>query len=108
MITQEQIKGLATRVEALKGYLNNIIILGFFNVFWFLICSVIFFLSLFKFLETKSPLMFLILFLSTNHFVNIALVSVVEPVLFRYSFYTNLVMCTVVLGLCLKAIKIEN
>ena len=95
-------------IKTLKGYLNNIIILGFFNVFWFLICSVIFFLSLFKFLETKSPLMFLILFFSTNHFVNIALVSVVEPVLFRYSFYTNLVMCTVVLGLCLKAIKIEN
>ena len=95
-------------VKTLKSYFNNIIILGFYNFFWFLICSFILFFSLFRFLKTKSPLMFLILFLSTNHFVNIVLVSVVEPVLFRYSFYTNLVMCALVLGLCLKAIKIEN
>ena len=95
-------------VKTLKSYLNNIIILGFYNFFWFLICSFILLFSLFNFLKTKSPLMFLILFFSTNHFVNIVLVSVVEPVLFRYSFYTNLVMCALVLGLCLKAIKIEN
>ncbi len=96
-------------IKTIKSYSNNFIRLGFSNFFWFFSCSFILFFSLFNFFKTKSPSMFFILFLSTTHFVNIVLVSIVEPVLFRYSFYTNLAMCAVVLGLCLKTIKkIEN
>ncbi len=95
-------------VKTLKSYLNNIVKLGFSNFFWFFVCSFILFFSLFKFLSSRSPKMFFILFLSTTHFVNIFLVSIFEPVLFRYSFYTNLVMSALVLGLCLKTIKTEK
>ena len=95
-------------IKTIKSYSNNIIRLGFSNVFWFFLCFFMLFFSMFKFFKTKSPSMFFILFLSTTHFVNIVLISIVEPVLFRYSFYTNLAMCAVVLGLCLKTIKIKN
>ena len=95
-------------IKTLKIYLNNIIRLGFSGFFWFFVCSFILFFSLFKFLKTESAAMFFILFLSITHFVNIVLVSIVEPVLFRYSFYSNLAMCALVLGLSLKTIKIKN
>ncbi len=95
-------------IKTLKIYLNNIIRLGFSNFFWFFVCSCVLFFSLLKFLKTQSASMFFILFLSVTNFVNIVLVSIVEPVLFRYSFYSNLTMCAIVSGLCLRTIKIKS
>lgn len=92
-------------VKTVKLYLNNFIRLGFSNFFWFLVCLVVLSFSILEFLKSKSSTIFLILFLSTTHFLNILLVSIFEPVLFRYSFYTNLTLCALVAGLCLKAIK---
>ena len=37
--------------------------------------------------------------------INIFIVSLVEPVLFRYSFYTNLALCALFFGFCIKAVK---
>ena len=92
-------------IKTVKLYLNNFIRLGFSNFFWFLVCLIVLSFSIIEFLKSKSSTTFLILFLSTTHFLNILLVSIFEPVLFRYSFYTNLTLCAFVAGLCLKAIK---
>ena len=92
-------------IKTIKIYLNNFIRLGFSNFFWFLVCLVVFSVSILEFFKSKSPTTFLILFLSTTHFLNVMLVSIVEPVLFRYSFYTHLTLCALVAGLCLKEIK---
>ena len=95
-------------IKTIKLYLNNFIRLGFTNFFWFLICLFVLFFSTFEFCKSKSPLMVITLFLSTTHFLNILLVSIVEPVLFRYSFYTNLTLCALVAGLCIKTIKTQR
>tara|TARA_Y100000589_G_scaffold331617_1_gene385933 strand:- start:5149 stop:6408 length:1260 start_codon:yes stop_codon:yes gene_type:complete len=92
-------------LKTIKIYLDNIIKLGFSGFIWFFICCFIFYFSLTKFLKSKSSTIFFILFLSTTHFINIFIVSLVEPVLFRYSFYTNLALCALFFGFCIKAVK---
>ena len=92
-------------LKTVKIYLDNIIKLGFSGFIWFFICCFILYYSLIKFFKSKSNTMFFTLFLSTTHFVNIFIVSLVEPVLFRYSFYTNLALCALFFGFCIRAIK---
>ena len=92
-------------LKTIKIYLDNIIKLGFSGFIWFFICCFILYFSLTNFFKSKSSLMFFTLFLTTTHFVNIFIVSLVEPVLFRYSFYTNLALCALFFGFCIRAIK---
>ena len=85
-------------LKTVKIYLDNIIKLGFSGFIWFFICCFILYYSSIKFFKSKSNTMFFTFFLSTTHFVNIFIVSLVEPVLFRYSFYTNLALCALFFG----------
>ena len=88
-------------LKTIKIYLDNIIKLRLYLVFYMLFYI---YFSLTNFFKSKS-LMFFTLFLTTTHFVNIFIVSLVEPVLFRYSFYTNLALCALFFGFCIRAIK---
>lgn len=94
-------------LKTIKIYFSNIIQLGFFGPLWFLICLFISFFSLINFYQKKSSINFLILFLCLGQFINILLVSIFEPVLFRYSFYTNLSLCCLIMAISIKGLKIK-
>ena len=98
-------------MRIIQGYVLNLTKLGFGGLNWLILSVVILFISFWKLWSTRATVYFIASVISVSHFVNIIIVCLLEPVLFRYSFYTDLPLVVLVLTLILvgtKNLKIEN
>ena len=86
-------------ISLISAYVDNIVHLGFAGWIWFLLTIFILFLSLFYFIKFKTQRLFIICSVCMAHFCNIILVSVLEPVIWRYSFYTELPLTVMIITL---------
>ena len=86
-------------ISFMSAYIDNIVYLGFAGWIWFLLTFFILFLSLFYFIKLKTKRLFILLSICIAHFCNIVLVSVLEPVIWRYSFYTELPFTVMIISL---------
>jgi hypothetical protein len=91
-------------LKLIKAYLSNILHIGFGNWVWGSICLITLMVSFILFFQTQTVPLYMILLLASSHFINISIVSVLEPVLFRYSFYTGLPLGIVILAFCLSSL----
>jgi len=87
-----------------KAYANNLIYLGFGSPLYFIIYLTTFLTASVLFLRQQNPVWFLSVVISLAHFINIAVVTVLQPVMFRYSFYTELPMTVLMVILVIVAI----
>ncbi len=90
-------------VSLITAYIDNIVHLGFAGWIWFLLSFSILFLSLFYFIKFKTQRLFILLSICIAHFCNIILVSVLEPVIWRYSFYTELPLTVIIFTLLIHS-----
>ena len=86
-------------LSLLAAYTNNIVHLGFAGWIWFILISSVFFICLYYFLKLKTKKLFILLSLFIAHYCNIILVSILEPVIWRYSFYTDLPLTVIIVAL---------
>ena len=86
-------------ISLLSAYINNIIHLGFDGWIWFLQTFFLLLLSLYYFIQFKTKRLFILLSICIAHFCNIILVSVREPVFWKYSFYTELPLTVIIITL---------
>ncbi len=90
-------------VSLISAYIDNIVHLGFAGWIWFLLTFSILILSLFYFIKFKTQRLFILLSICIAHFCNIILVSVLEPVIWRYSFYTELPLTVIIITLLIHS-----
>ena len=83
----------------LSAYINNIVYLGFAGWIWFLLTFFILSLSFYYFIQFKTKRLFILVSICIAHFCNIILVSVREPVFWKYSFYTGLPLSVIIITL---------
>ena len=86
-------------ISLIAAYTNNVVHLGFAGWIWFLLITSILFVCLYYFLKLKTKRLFILLSLFTVHYCNIILVSILEPVIWRYSFYTDLPLTVIIVAL---------
>ena len=86
-------------ISLIAAYTNNVVHLGFAGWIWFLLITSILFVCLYYFLKLKTKRLFILLSLFTVHYCNIILVSILEPVIWRYSFYTDLPLTVKIVAL---------
>ena len=86
-------------LSLLAAYTNNIVHLGFAGWIWFILISSVFCICLYYFLKLKTKKLFILLSLFITHYCNIILVSILEPVIWRYSFYTDLPLTVIIIAL---------
>ena len=86
-------------ISLISAYIDNIIHLGFAGWIWFILTFFILVLSLFYFIKFKTQRLFILLSICIAHFCNIILVSVLEPAIWRYCFYTELPLTVMIITL---------
>ena len=86
-------------LSLIAAYTNNIVHLGFAGWIWFLLICSIFFICFYYFLKFQTKRLFILLSLFIAHYCNIILVSILEPVIWRYSFYTDLPLSVIVIAI---------
>ena len=86
-------------ISLFSAYINNIIHLGFDGWIWFLLTFFILLLSLYYFIKFKTKRLFILLSICIAHFCNIIMVSALKPIIWRYSFYTDLPLTVIIITL---------
>lgn len=92
-------------IAYVKAYANNLIYLGFGSPLYFIIYLATFLTACFLFLRQQNSVRFLCVVIPLAHFINISVVTVLQPVMFRYSFYTELPMTVLMAILVIVALS---